>query len=81
MEPITNTNLQARANQINSILKELGVDIDASISGAYGGVSLVGDRESRNYSKTGHMPKRELYNLMNTAIEILHEVSRQIRNR
>jgi hypothetical protein len=77
---ITRANLQARVNDINRILADdFNVDIDASISGANGGWSLVGDKESRNISRTGHMPKRELYNQMTTILEILYEVSRQQR--
>jgi len=76
---ITNGNLEGQAKQINQVLAEIGVDIDASISGAYGGVSLVGDKGSRHISRNGHMPKRELYNQLNTTLEVLYEVSRQLR--
>ena len=76
---ITKGNLEARAEQINRVLAEIGVDIDASISGANGGFSLVGDKGSRNISRTGHMPKRELYNQLNTTLQVLYEVSRQLR--
>ena len=80
MDRITFTNLRARAEQINRELAELDVDIDASISGAHGGVSLEGEKGSRHLSRNGYMPKRELYNQLNTTLEILYEVSRQIRN-
>ena len=76
---ITLGNLQARALQINRVLAEIGVDIDAGISGAYGGVALVGAGGSRHYSRTGHIPKRELYNQLNTVLEVLYEVGRQQR--
>jgi hypothetical protein len=78
-ETITKHNVQARVNAINTILAELGVDIDASISSQYGGVSLVGDNGSHNYSKNGHIPKRELYNQLQTVVEVLYEISRQQR--
>ena len=76
---ITNNNLLARVNDINRILAELGVEIDASISGAYGGVSLVGDKGSRHVSRNGFMPKRELYHQLTTVVEVLFEISRQQR--
>ena len=79
MDRITKSNLQARVKDINCILEELGVNIDASISGANGGWSLVGNKGSHNLSRTGHIPKRELYDQMTTVIEILYEVSRQQR--
>jgi len=77
----TKQNLERKAKHINMMLEELGINIDASISYAYGGASLVGDKGSRNISKNGHMPKSELYYQMATVEEIVYEISRQLRSK
>lgn len=76
---ITWSNLRARVGVINAILNDLGVDIGADVSGAYGGVALVGFNGSVDFSRTGHIPKRELYQQLITLETVLFEVSRQVR--
>ena len=78
MERITVGNIRARTEQLNRVLSDIGVDIDASLYGANGGWSINGFGGSHNFS-TGIRTKREIYDQFNTAVNILYEVSRQQR--
>ena len=80
MDRITRQNLTASAEQINRILSELGVNIDASIYGSYGGFQLEGFNGSHKFS-LGIRTKRELYDQLRTVKEVLYEVSRQLRQK
>ena len=80
MDRITRQNLTVSAEQINRILSELGVNIDASIYGAYGGVQLEGFSGSHKFS-LGIRTKRELYDQLRTVTQVLYEVSRQLRQK
>lgn len=79
MDKVGEGDLITRIQVLNGILHDLGVDIGANISGAYGGYQLVGFNGSVEFSRTGHIPKRELYNQLNTLTTVLFEVSRQVR--
>jgi len=74
---ITLETLKASAEQVNRILAELGVDIDASIDAAYGRVKLVGFNGSQDFSS--RMTKSELFYAIKTVQDVLYEVSRQSR--
>ena len=78
VDRITTGNLQAKIKRINGLLSELGVDIDGSLAGAYGGVQFQGFDGSHNYSQ-GFITKRELYHQLYTLESVLFEVSRQVR--
>ena len=78
MDRITQKNIQAKTEQLNRVLAELGVDIDASLYGANGGYSINAFDGSHNFS-IGIRSKREIYDQLYTAIEILYQVGRQQR--
>jgi len=78
MDRITQKNIRAKTEQLNRVLAELGVDIDASIYGANGGWSINAFDGSVNVSQ-GIRTKREIYDQLYTAIEILYQVGRQQR--
>ena len=69
--------LEISVKQLNRILKEINVDIDASISGANGGVSLVGFEGSKEFSSRQSRP--EMISTIHAMQEVLYEVSRQMR--
>ena len=51
MDKITQKNIQAKTEQLNRVLAELGVDIDASLYGANGGYSINAFDGSVNVSQ------------------------------
>ena len=73
MDKITQKNIRAKTEQLNRVLAELGVDIDASLYGANGGWSINAFDGSVNVSQ-GIRTKREIYDQLHTAIEILYQV-------
>jgi len=70
--------LKVAAEQVNQILAEIGVDIDASISGVNSKVRLDGFNGSKPFSQ-GYVPKIELRTAILAIQAVLYEVSRQLR--
>jgi len=77
-ERTTTRDLETRVRGINSILEELGVEIDGGLSVGNGGASFVGFKGTTPFN-VGRPSKRELFWQLVTVEKVLVEVSRQIR--